>query len=96
MSIIDISTYKKGDIIFPDIIKNTYNLTMEETYLALEEIKKDKQIQIVYIPYCDDCNEYVMSKIFETISCIPEFTECDKCHKILDGFEKSIVVYKVL
>ncbi|MFE7822326.1 response regulator [Priestia megaterium] len=48
-----------------------------------------------YEVYCFKCSKFT-GHVFETISQLPEYIECEECGRELKPLDDSIVVYKVI
>ncbi len=82
----------KGAIIYPGIIKDKLNLTMEDVYIMLEQMVKEKAIKRGYELYCQSC----VNPKEKILNSIEGRFYCDACSKELDPLKDSIVVYIVI
>lgn len=89
-----IQPYKKGEYIYPGTLIRQLNIPMAQAYAILETIKELGFVSINYEVYCFKCNKFT-GHVFETISQLPEYIECEECGKELNPLNDSIVVYKV-
>ncbi len=86
--------YKKGDFIYPSVIKEKFNFDNKSVYELLSILEKEKIVKMYYEAFCYNCNKSI--KRYETFAEIDDSFLCDNCEDTL-YFENNIkVVYKVV
>lgn len=90
-----LSTYKKGQLIYPGVLIRRLNVTMSVAYQVLEIIKRLKIIIVVFEVYCHRCGRFT-GEIYNTIGEIPESDYCENCDSELTSIQNSVAVYKVI
>lgn len=86
--------YKKGDYIYPSVIKEKFNFNDRTVYKLLSILEHEKIIQMYYEVFCYNCNKSI--KKYETFSEIDELFTCDNCNDNLDIANNIRIVYKVV
>ncbi len=90
-----LSTYKKGQLIYPGLLIRRLNVTMSVAYQVLDIIKRLKIINVVFEMYCHRCGQFT-GEIYNTIAEIPESTFCESCDCELEHVKNSVAVFKVV
>ena len=87
------SNYKKGDFIYPSVLKRKLNIDDKETYKILTILEKADLLKINYEYFCYNCNR--TGKKYEYYSELPESYTCENCEDCLT-LDNVKVVYKVI
>ncbi len=87
------NNYKKGDFIYPSVLKRKLDINEKETYKILSVLEKSNLLKINYEYFCYNCNK--SSKLYEYYSELPESYACDNCEDNLT-LDNVRVVYKVI
>lgn len=85
--------YKKGDFIYPSVLKRKLNIDDKEIYIILSNLEKAGLLKINYEYFCYNCN--TSSNIYEYYSDLPDLYTCENCDDDLT-LENVKVVYKVM
>ena len=88
------SNYKKGEWIYPGVLKRQFALKIQDVYLLLYLLEKQDIVQNYYELYCSHCQKSM--GIVELFSDLPETFECEICHSELSTLENSFLIYKVI
>lgn len=87
------NNYKKGDFIYPSVLKRSLDIDDKETYKILSILEKAKLLKINYEYFCYSCNS--SSKLYEYYSELVESYTCEICEDSLT-LDNVKVVYKVI
>ena len=87
------SNYKKGDFIYPSVLKRYLNIDEKEIYKILSILEKSNLLKIYYEYFCYNCNR--SSELYEYYSKLPESYICENCEDNLT-LGNVRVVYKVI
>lgn len=88
------SYYHKGNWIYPGTLKRELNITIEDSYRILEELKNQGIVESYYELRCGHCQH-----VFGIVQCfneLPDSFECESCGSIMNTLENTIKIYKVL
>lgn len=91
--IIFLSHYKKGEFIYPSVLKRNLNINEKETYKILSTLEKFKLLKIYYEYFCYNCNG--SSKLYKYYSELPKECLCPNCEDNLT-LENVRVIYRVM
>lgn len=87
-----LKNYKKGDLIYPSLLKRKLNVNDDLVYKILSVLEKNNLLKINYEYFCYKCNSG--SRLYQYYSEIPETYLCDNCEDNLT-MNNVKVVYKV-
>ena len=85
--------YKKGDFIYPSVLKRKLKIDEKEIYKILSIMEKSELLKINYEFFCYNCNK--SSNLYECYSELPEEYICENCEDCLT-LDNVRVVYKVI
>lgn len=88
-----LSNYKKGDFIYPSVLKRHLNINEKEIYKILSILERSNLLKIYYEYFCYNCNS--SSELYEYYSRLPESYICENCENNLT-LDNVRVVYKVI
>ena len=86
--------FKKGQFIYPSIIKRKFNISDEEIYNILNILEKEKYLKMYYEVFCGFCSKSL--KIYEYYSQLEEMTYCDDCEENNITLNNVKIIYKVV
>lgn len=86
--------YKKGDFIYPSVIKRKLNLDNDNVYKLLSILEREKILKMYYEAFCYRCNKSI--KMYETFAEIDDSIICDNCEDSLHIGDNIKIVYKVV
>lgn len=87
------NNYKKGDLIYPSVLKRHLNINEKEIYKIFSILEKSNLLKIYYEYFCYNCNS--SSKLYECYSELPKSYVCENCEDNLT-LDNVRVVYKVI
>lgn len=89
------SAYKTDMWLYPGVIKRKIGLSTEETYEILHGMEKASLVEAYYELGCGNC-QHSTGSIYKTINELPEYFQCELCHKELPSIENAVLIYKVI
>lgn len=89
------SRLEVGDLVYAGMFKSKLNISIEEAYYLLDELKSQGFLIHWYEIYCYDCNKSTGIFIDTPRKFNPDLC-CDYCGKHLTMEENLIVLYKVM
>lgn len=86
--------YKKGDYIYPSVIKEKFGFDNHCIYKLLSILEQEKLVKMYYEAFCYKCNKSI--KMFDTFAEIDDSFFCDNCEDALCIENNIKIVYKVV
>lgn len=86
--------WKTNDYIYPGVLKSKLNISIQEAYGILEDVKSIGLLENAFEVYCKKCSK---SKgiYLRSLTDMPEALSCDFCNHEFNALEDTVVLYKV-
>lgn len=85
--------YKKGQWIYPGVVKRQLSLNIEEVYKILATLEREGVVESWYECICGRCQKALGT--VHLFNELPDVFECEVCQKELNTFENTIKIFKV-
>ncbi len=86
--------YKKGDWVYPGVLKRHFSLELMSVYSILQELEKQGVLKSYYELYCSQCHKSM--GIVEVFNKLPDTFMCEICGDELPALQNTILIYKVI
>lgn len=87
--------YKKGKWIYPGALYRVTKIKIDQIYMILNILEKNKILDSYFEIYCAECKKTV-GLVYKTIDDIPAEYECDNCGNVEKAIDNAVLIFKVI
>lgn len=89
-----IQNYKKGQWIYPGVLKRNLDIKIEDVYRLLERLEEAKEVEGWYEYCCGHCQHSLGT--VRQFNELPDSFECEICGSRMPTLENTFKIYKVI